>query len=64
MYFNISVAEEQKQKVSRLIQKKKKKKSSLYLEVPVYIISDLFEETEDIKILQTSLSCPTHELIQ
>lgn len=63
MYFNISVAEEQKQKVTRLIQKKKKK-SSLYLEVPVYIISDLFEETEDIKILQTSLSCPTHELIQ
>lgn len=63
MYFNISVAEEQKQKVTRLIQKKKKK-SCLYLEVPVYIISDLFEETEDIKILQTSLSCPTHELIQ
>lgn len=59
--FRLQKSKNKNKNVTSLIQERK---SYPYLAVPVDIIPDLLEETGDVKILKTSSSCPTHELIQ
>ena len=61
LMFQLQKSKNKNTKVTSLIQERK---SYPYLEVPVYIIPDLLEETGDMKILKTSSSCATQELIQ